>query len=498
MKMRILISLGLVLSLCLLAWQKPVEQPSFHIKKKGPFKIAKDQIHTFGYLRVPENRQQADTRMIELPVYIFKSRNENPQKDPIIWLTGGPGTSLMNSARYSRYFSYLEDRDLILIEQRGTQYAKPHLDCPEWAEAAYKASLINLQQLDPNEKAEQQENLYAEATRKCKQRLENKGIDLNGYHTREIAADVNDLSKVVGLEQYNILSLSYGTKIAQVLMRYYPENIRSVVMDSPLPLQVDYDTQSLTNLRGVYEGIFADCASDPDCNKAYPDLKKRFYAFTREKNTNPLQLRVYHQQEKKEINCVVKGRDIYRLLGGTKTANMASVPQMIEEVLSGNYERIESYLSGISSRSGAGQGMRLSVWCAEENPFVTAEAIEKESNRYPESKGAYPAVFSPEVCEIWGVKAMDERANQGIQSPIPTLIVSGEFDADTPVGWGKLMSESLPNSHHVIFRAYGHVPTSYWDNPCGMETARAFFNDPSSRPELPCQAELEAFQFDTK
>ncbi|MEL6253579.1 MAG: alpha/beta fold hydrolase [Bacteroidota bacterium] len=495
MKTSILFTLSIGFSLFFLSWQRPVEESSFRIKKKGPIKVAKDQLHTFGYLRVPENRQQADTKMIELPVYIFKSRNKNPQKDPIIWLTGGPGSSLMNSARYSRYFSYLEDRDFILIEQRGTQYAKPHLDCPEWAEAAYQARLIRFGEKDVEEKEKLQDKLYEEAAKNCRERLRNKGIDLNGYHTREIAADVHDLSKLLGLEQYNILSLSYGTKIAQVLMRDYPENIRSVVMDSPLPLQVSYDTQSLSNLREVYEAIFADCAADPACNKTFPKLRDRFYAFLREKNKNPLQLKIYHQEKKEEILCYVKGKDIFLMLGGSSTPDMASVPRIIEEVLSGNYQLIESYLGGLSSGSGSGQGMRLSVWCAEETPFVTTEAIEKESNRFPESKGAYPAVFGPEVCEIWGVKALDERANEAIQSPIPTLIISGEFDTDTPVGWGELLSKSLPNSHHLIFRAYAHTPTTYWDNPCGMETARAFYNDPDKAPKLSCLAELEEFRF---
>ena len=38
------------------------------------------------------------------------------------------------------YYKYLDDRDLILFEQRG-KYAKPSLDLPEWSNATYESNL---------------------------------------------------------------------------------------------------------------------------------------------------------------------------------------------------------------------------------------------------------------------------------------------------------------------------------------------------------------------
>ena len=74
------------------------------------------------------------------------------------------------------------------------------------------------------------------------------GIDLNSYTTNQIAADINDLMNVLEIEEYNLLTMSYSTKIGQVLLRDYPDKIRSVVMDSPLPLEVNYDEESVSNL----------------------------------------------------------------------------------------------------------------------------------------------------------------------------------------------------------------------------------------------------------
>jgi hypothetical protein len=53
---------------------------------------------TCGYLVVRENRQVPDSRTIRLPVVIFAAepvtrQGTNPAKEPILYLTGGPGGS---------------------------------------------------------------------------------------------------------------------------------------------------------------------------------------------------------------------------------------------------------------------------------------------------------------------------------------------------------------------------------------------------------------------
>ena len=111
-------------------------EPVFKPSKKTTHKIPKGQKYTFGYLEVMENRNNPGSQTIEIPVYIFKSRSPNPKPDPIIYTVGGPGSTTMPSAQYMNYYEYLDDRDFILVEQRGNFYAKPHLDCPEWAKCA--------------------------------------------------------------------------------------------------------------------------------------------------------------------------------------------------------------------------------------------------------------------------------------------------------------------------------------------------------------------------
>ena len=191
-------------------------KPSFSVSKKTTHRIPAGQEYTFGYLEVLENRDEPKGNRIKLPIYIFKSRSENPKPDPILYTVGGPGYTSMRASKYMEYYKYLDDRDFILFEQRGTQYAKPSLDCPEWAKAVYESNL-------PNFDSAKTDSLFQKAAKGCNERLRKQGIDLDFYTTNQIAADINDLINVLGIEEYNLLTMSYSTKIGQVLVRDYPD-----------------------------------------------------------------------------------------------------------------------------------------------------------------------------------------------------------------------------------------------------------------------------------
>ncbi len=464
--------------------------PTFRISEKTTHKIKKGQTYTFGYLEVLENRQKVNSNTIKLPVYIFKSRSKTPQKDPIIYTVGGPGASTMPSAPYMQYYKYLDDRDFILIEQRGTLYAQPHLDCPEWSQAVYQSNLSHYGK-------QQEDTLLAEATKACRDRLLGQGIDLDGYTTNEIAADINDLVNILDIETYNLLTISYSTKIAQVLMRDYPNKIRSVVMDSPLPLEVNYDEESVKNLLETIDKLLADCEQDEKCKQAFPNLKALFFEYLLEKNKQPLEVKVENPSSRKIETFYLKGADLIAVFTLASTGNVAEIPLEINKLLKGDLTTVKKQLSALfqAPDKGAGQGMRLSVWCAEEYPFNSQTTIAEETTKYPLVKGLKPAVFEQEICDIWAVQKAPAIENQAVKSDIPVLLISGEYDEQTPTKWAKAMMKNLTNSHHLIFKGWKHTPTTYWSNPCAMEAANDFFNNPDRQPLPVCFEQIKSLEF---
>lgn len=462
----------------------------FELSDQPPVKVdANKTPFSFGYLTVPENRQQPNSRMIQLPVYIFKSRSKNPAPDPVLYTVGGPGGSSLSAAPYMRAFAYLEDRDLILFEQRGTRYAKPHLACPEWAAVGPKFAGQDL--------SEAARNLaYVNAAKECRDRLLKEGIDLDGYTTREIAADIEDLRKALKLDQLNLLTISYSTKIAQVMMREYPNSLRSVVMDSPLPLAASYDETSITNLMETYETVFNDCALNPACANQHPQLQARFLSFLDSIQEHPLQLTVDAPKGNKQVTLQLTGKDLVGSLSTTSTGRLPGFLTKVEAVMAGDPEVLASIHSWPRGGSGSGQGMRLSVWCAEEAVFVDTTKVAAERQRFAALSGLGSRVFSFEVCQAWGVRSAPPLENEAISSTVPTLLISGTYDPDTPIKWARQMQQELANSFHLEFPGWGHTPTTYWDNPCAMQAARAFFNQPAEKPAIPCLETLPRFRLE--
>lgn len=456
-------------------------KPNFKVSKRTTHKIKEGQEYTFGYLEVLENRKEANSNTIEIPVYIFKSRSKNPKKDPIIYTVGGPGSTSMPTAQYMDYYKYLDDRDFILVEQRGNYYAKPHLSCPEWSEAIYQSNQSDFDLAD-------YDSLFQKAANSCKKRLEMQGIDLNGYNTNEIALDINDLANALGIEQYNLLTISYSTKIAQVLMREYPDKIRSVVLDSPLPLEVNYDEESVQNLLESVSALLSDCENDLKCNSAYPNIQYRFFEFLKEKTKNPLKIEIKNPKSGKTEQFYLRGKDLIFVFTEASTGTVPDIPFEINKLLNNDLTSIKERLTYLFDKpeGGAGIGMRLSVWCAEENPFNSPEKIEQETNNYPEVQGLSPAVFDNEVCAIWGVQKVADIENQAVQSDIPVLFISGEYDNETPVKWAKAMTPNFPNNFHLIFKGWKHTPTTNWENQCAMILVNEFFNNPKVKPSADC------------
>ena len=442
---------------------------------------------------MPENRSSVNGKTIQFPVYIFKSRNPNPKKDPVIYTVGGPGSTTMPSAQYMNYYKYLDERDFILIEQRGNFYAQPHLDCPEWSQAIYKSNL-------PDFDMSTYDRLFAEAAQSCKDRFIKKGVDLNGYNTNEIAADINDLVTALDIKEYNLLTISYSTKIAQVLLRDYPERIRSVVMDSPLPLEVNYDEEAVENLIQSVEKLLSDCATDTNCNKAFPDIKQRFFDYLQEKTNNPLVVTIENPTSGQLETCYLKGEDLITVFTYASTGDIVNIPFEINKLLHNDLTSVKEQLSSLFREpgNGAGLGMRLSVWCAEEHPFNSQEKIVSETKKYPQVEGLSPAVFEKEICDIWGVKKVSEIENQPIKSNVPILLISGEYDNETPVKWAESMKINLANSYHLIFKSWKHTPTTNWGNQCAMQAANDFFNNPGVRPNPDCFTKIKSPEFKTE
>jgi hypothetical protein len=91
-----------------------------------------------GRLVVPENWTADDARAIHLPVVAFKAASGDGRQEPIVFLSGGPGSrSRIETAEeiggwigFLSYQEWTQDRDFIVFAQRGTNWSDSNLSCP--------------------------------------------------------------------------------------------------------------------------------------------------------------------------------------------------------------------------------------------------------------------------------------------------------------------------------------------------------------------------------
>jgi pimeloyl-ACP methyl ester carboxylesterase len=436
-----------------------------------PFAIPDGYEIACGVLRVPENRGRADSPTIELAYAVVYAATDQG-RPPLVYLAGGPGGSAIDDFVADPEgwdYPFTRTRDLILLDQRGTGYSLPTLDCPELAEE------VAFGDENPEEA--------------CHSRLAAAGIDLAAYNTVENAADVEALRRALGIASWDLLGISYGTRLALIVMRDYPAGVRSAVLDSAFPPNADTaDEEALASYWSL-EQLFADCAADGYCDENYPDLESVFLETVAAMNEDPLD--------------GVFGDDlaftVFQALNDTNLIPL--VPYVIYAVADGDIGALDEIATDTvgsgryqaeADRSDS-EGMYNSVICHEE--YVFGDYATAETRLIAEAPEAIQAVLMQpvadlfQVCSYWGAGAAAPRENEAVRSDLPTLILAGQYDNATPPGWAYLAAETLPNAFVYEFPGAGHSLLSA--DQCAIDITTAFLDAPDRAPDGSCIAEIE-------
>lgn len=403
---------------------------------------------TRGWLVVREDRADPLSPEVRLPVAIVHTDAGTPQ-GPVVYLSGGPGTSAMRTAAYPGAYPWLTDRDFIVFGQRGTHYAKPALMCPEFRGAVeHKTDRVA-------------------AVSACRERLEQSGIGLDHYHSEASAADLEDLRAALGVNSWTLYGGSYGTRLALVYAKSFGENLDAMVLDSPLPPNAIYDDDSAINRERVIRGIAQDCAAQAPCNDAFPDLEQRFFEMIEALSQTPLEI--------DGRDAPVTGADLASFLPLSSRGDVRRAPAIMDR-LARLDPATHDGLAGAPTPSNFAWGMRFSVWCSEALPFSARSRMDAPG---PALGGYESAAIAPELCRAWGVPARNERIVDAVLSDVPTLIIAGEFDPFTPPVWAQLAAKTLPNSLVAIARGDAHSPTQQWGGDgCAMALVADFIAAP--------------------
>jgi pimeloyl-ACP methyl ester carboxylesterase len=484
----------------------PWPAPAFVVGEcafKVPFRVAP----MCGTVAVPQDRSVEGGGTFDLSVVVFPSEADEAAPDPVVYLAGGPGENALDTLEFTfddLFRPFLSTRDVIVFDQRGAGYSEPDAECPEFVE-------LEIDLLDESVSVDEEGERGLAAAEECFERLTNEGVALSALSTAESAADVHAIMSALGYDEWNLLGISYGTRLAQTIMRDRPEGVRAVILDSVVPLEADMIAQTPGSFDRALQALLDGCATSSTCATDYPNLEQTLMdAVTRLKDA-PVAGTVSNQLTLETFASVASGTDLAeQVFQGLYSAEVIPLlPEMIALANQGETGLLD-LLRGVTITNSPfiSTGMQIALQCTEEVPFTTEEEVTAANEPYPRVRemleGSRPLgseVF--DLCTTWGLAAASAVENEPVESGIPRLVLAGRYDPITPPSGGRQVAERLTNGTFVEFAAAGHAALTTGE--CALDIVAAFLDDPTAAVNGACAGDqpppawvrpIEATQFE--
>ena len=420
-------------------------------------------------LYVPEDRAQAEVKWISLFIAKIESRAA-PVNPPLFYLAGGPGDAASADLEWWLASDFPEDSDIYLVDQRGTGFARPSLDCPESADRARDSRLAD-----------------------CRGRLSGAGIELAAYSSEANVADLVELLQALDLAPVDIYGQSYGSRLALLLAQALPGRIRALALDGAYPPGFSALRDMALNARATLERLFDDCALDPACARAFPDLKLSFHDVIAALNREPALLEGLAPGAALRLN----GDDFAGYIRGmlADANRLDQIPALIAEFAAGRYDALLPLLEADvrPETESHSEGLFFSIFCAEDAAGASSAEIQARSAEAAAHAGFSRAALDIiEHCATWDVPAAQSAAlSKTLQ--VPTLLLSGRYDPITPPTWAEALSGNLAFSKHYVFPAAGHGALQ--SEACAEDIMRAFLSQPRAEGTADCFETLHPPRF---
>jgi len=410
-----------------------------------------------GTLKVYENRATKQGRQIDLNIVVLPALRSDAQPDPLFFLAGGPGQGAAKLAKAVRqmFAGVLRDRDIVLVDQRGTGKSNP-LDCLDADDDSLAMLAQTLEDALTDLKA-------------CQAKYD---ADLTQYVTSIAMDDLDDVRAFLGYDRINLYGGSYGTRAALVYMRQHGGRVRTAILDGVAPPDMRLPLYAARDSQRAFELLARDCAADAGCHAAYPNLLERTRGLLDRLQQDPPRVRLTHPRTGETADVRVEARFMANVIFATLYSPMAAalVPAVIAAAERNEFQSMLA-LAGLP---GGGEpnmsiGMQLSVLCAEDAPRNTDEDYRKgiDSTLF----GQHIMSIQQAGCTFWPRAKVDDAYYQPVTSSIPTLVMSGEVDPITPPSWGDQVVKTLANSRHLVLPGTGHTPGG---TGCGQRVMRSF------------------------
>lgn len=390
----------------------------------------------------PLDPSDPESETLELSVAVVPALNLNPEPDPMVPLAGGPGQGAIQfySAYYSAFEPVQRDRDILLLDQRGTG-SSARMDCP------IDDDIVEGQYSDEQ---------TLEFTKACLDQLPH---DPRFFTTSVAVTDLEALRVALGYPSLNLLGTSYGSRVAQHFARRYPSSTRTVILDGVVAPQIPLGPEIATEAQRALDDILDRCSQDAACNERFPEVDLDFESVRARLGAAPVTV---------DLSDPITGRRESLAFGPNELAaavrllayqprSIAILPLLIHEAANDNFVPLAAQfqLTVSSIADSLSLGMHNAVVCSEDLPRIDRTTID-----FAALDATYIGAFQfralESICSVWPPGPVDDGFAEPLTTDLPVLLLSGDADPITPPRYADLAAISLGNARHLIGEQQGH------------------------------------------
>jgi pimeloyl-ACP methyl ester carboxylesterase len=382
-------------------------------------------------VRVPEDHARPGGRQLGLRVVVLPATGGEALEDPVVFLAGGPGGA---ASRYARGYirnSLRRSRDFVFADQRGTG-GSGDLRCPFYA--APPAGRFD-------------DFIPAHKVPACRETLA-RSADLTQYTTQASVADLEAIRRALGYRAFNLLGGSYGTRLALEYVRVHEAHVRTVTLEGPVPTTTRMPEGFGASAQRALDAVLDECLADRSCARAFPQIRDEARIVFDRLRQAPATTRLGDRTVEMTRDHVAEA--VRYMLYSTDQASR--VPLVLHEAYAGDFTPLARFLANWRG-TGTFDALYLAITCAEDVPFVAADAAERDE---PTFLGGYRVRQQRAACAAWPQGPEPAWRNTPVRSPVPVLILSGTLDPVTPSAFGDEIARTLPNSLHVRIPSGAH------------------------------------------
>jgi pimeloyl-ACP methyl ester carboxylesterase len=413
------------------------------VTEPRPLKIGSDEYEAdYGTITVPENRSTSTSRLISIPFLRIHSPSTRPS-EPVFGFAGGPGASNM-TWDWGKARTFLPEHDFVLVGYRGVD-GSTVLDCPEVAEAMKgDDNLLGVESMER----------IGRAWTASAKRLSAQGVDLDGYTMLETLEDNESVRRALGFERINLLSESYGTRVAYLYGLNYPDRVfRSAMISVNPPGHFVWQPRTIDAQLKHYATLWS---RDSVMSRKSPDL----YATMRTVLSD-----LPHRWLFLPINP-----------GKVKVATFALLFQRNTSAMV-----FDAY---VAAERGDPSGLALMSLAYDyllPSMFVWGDLASKATSADSDSSPSYSRGMEPDSMPLgtpmstllwgplaytrWPTRQLPEKFRKPRHSGVETLLLSGSVDFSTPPEFAtKELLPCLTHGQQVILSECGHVNDMWYAN----------------------------------